>query len=113
MTRAGLVRFIPRQQGAGALIGEPVDRELDVGKAVRNGEAVQVRVFSGSSVLNPGSPTSAIETISRILSPLSAAEVGTIRCIGLNVSCLPQSLAAEVDWTLGGKEKAQQLIPTV
>ncbi|KAI2623477.1 hypothetical protein GGS26DRAFT_600352 [Hypomontagnella submonticulosa] len=79
-----LVRFLPRRQDAAALIGEPVDREIDVGKAVRNGEAVQVRVFSGSSVLNPGSPTNAIETISRILSPLSAAEVGTIRCIGLN-----------------------------
>ncbi|KAI2469904.1 hypothetical protein F4781DRAFT_442288 [Annulohypoxylon bovei var. microspora] len=79
-----LVRFIPRRQVARPLIGQPVDRLVDVGKAVYEGKAVEVRTFSGTSVLNPGSPTDQIETIGRILSPLSAEEVGTIRCIGLN-----------------------------
>ncbi|KAI0890241.1 uncharacterized protein GGS22DRAFT_10680 [Annulohypoxylon maeteangense] len=79
-----LVRFIPRRQFARPLIGQPVDRLIDVGKAVYEGKAVEVRAFSGTSVLNSGSPTDQIETIDRILSPLSADEVGTIRCIGLN-----------------------------
>ncbi|KAI1104106.1 hypothetical protein F4804DRAFT_352475 [Jackrogersella minutella] len=79
-----LVRFIPRREAAQPLIGQPVDGNIDVGKAVYAGEAVEVRVFSGASVLNPGSPTDKIEVISRILSPVSAEEVGTIRCIGLN-----------------------------
>jgi hypothetical protein len=62
-----------------------VDSNVDVGKAVRNGEEVKVKVFSGSSVLRPGSPTDKVEVIDRILSPLAHEEVGTIRCIGLNV----------------------------
>ncbi|KAI1204916.1 uncharacterized protein F4807DRAFT_300090 [Annulohypoxylon truncatum] len=79
-----LVRFIPRRQVSRPLIGQPVDRLIDVGKAVYEGKAVEVRAFSGTSVLSPGSPTDQIETIDRILSPLAREEVGTIRCIGLN-----------------------------
>ena len=71
------------------LIGEPVDAAIDVGAAVRNGQAVQVRVYSGNSVLDAGEPTGETVTIGRILSPLTQNEVGTIRCIGLNVSCWP------------------------
>jgi 2-keto-4-pentenoate hydratase/2-oxohepta-3-ene-1,7-dioic acid hydratase in catechol pathway len=41
-------------------------------------------VYSGISVLNPGDSTSKTEYIRTLLSPLSASEVGTIRCIGLN-----------------------------
>ncbi|KAI1079171.1 hypothetical protein F5B20DRAFT_181541 [Whalleya microplaca] len=79
-----LVRFVPRGDSTSVLIGQPVDGAVDVGKAVRNGEDVQVKVFSGSSVLDPGSPTDKVEVIDRILSPLSTSEVGSIRCIGLN-----------------------------
>ncbi|KAI1485441.1 hypothetical protein F5X96DRAFT_674637 [Biscogniauxia mediterranea] len=79
-----LVRFVPRADGTSVLLGQPVDGEVDVGKAVRDGEKVKVTVFSGNSVLNPGLPTGRIEIIDRILSPLTAAEVGSIRCIGLN-----------------------------
>lgn len=46
---------------------------------------MQAEVFSGSSVLAPGEATGNIEAISRVLSPLASSEVGTIRCIGLNV----------------------------
>ena len=81
----GLVRFVPRGDGSSVLIGQPVDSQLDVGKAVRKGEEVRVQVFSGTSVLEPGSQTDRVETIDKILSPLSASEVGSIRCIGLNV----------------------------
>ncbi|KAK7956788.1 fumarylacetoacetate hydrolase [Apiospora aurea] len=79
-----LVRFAPKGKEGEVLIGQPVDSNVDVGKAVRNGEEVQVKVFSGDSALNPGSLTDKVETIARILSPLSASEVGSIRCIGLN-----------------------------
>lgn len=66
------------------LIGQPVDSDVDVGVAVRKGQYVEVKVFSGSSVLSPGSPTDKVEAIDRVLSPVSQQEVGTIRCIGLN-----------------------------
>lgn len=82
----GLVRFIPRSDQSVKLLGQPVDDKIDVGAAVRAGKEVQVSVFSGSSVLAPGSETKRIESISRLLSPLAQDEVGTIRCIGLNVS---------------------------
>lgn len=83
---SGLVRFVPRGQQNSILIGEPLDSDIDVGKEVRNGHDVKVKVFSGTSVLDAGSETSVIESIDRILSPLAMSEVGTIRCIGLNVS---------------------------
>jgi 2-keto-4-pentenoate hydratase/2-oxohepta-3-ene-1,7-dioic acid hydratase in catechol pathway len=44
--------------------------------------------YSGSSVLSPGIPNGKIATIGKLLSPLAESEVGTIRCIGLNVSAL-------------------------
>lgn len=83
---SGLVRFVPRGQQNSILIGEPLDFDIDVGKEVRNGHDVKVKVFSGTSVLDAGSETGVIESIDRILSPLAMSEVGTIRCIGLNVS---------------------------
>lgn len=82
---AGLVRFVPRGQQNSILIGEPLNSDIDVGKEVRNGHDVKVKVFSGTSVLDAGSETGAVESIDRILSPLSMSEVGAIRCIGLNV----------------------------
>lgn len=48
-----------------------------------------METYSGTSVLDPGTPTGKIETVGRLLSPLAASEVGTIRCIGLNVSLRP------------------------
>lgn len=76
---------MPKADGSAVLIGQPVDSGVDVGAAVRKGQDVQVKVYSGSSVLSPGSPTDKVEVIDRVLSPLSMQEVGTIRCIGLNV----------------------------
>ncbi|KAK0636889.1 hypothetical protein B0T17DRAFT_613555 [Bombardia bombarda] len=79
-----LVRFVPKGDDSQVLLGEPVDSTLDIGVAVRKGEDVEVKVFSGASVLAPGSPTGQVAVIGRILSPLTQQEVGTIRCIGLN-----------------------------
>ncbi|KAF5532252.1 bifunctional 4-hydroxyphenylacetate degradation enzyme [Fusarium mexicanum] len=79
-----LVRFTPRSNTSSILIGQPVKDEIDVGLALRNDTEVQVNVFSGNSVLNPGQSTGRVEIIHKIFSPLAANEVGTIRCIGLN-----------------------------
>jgi hypothetical protein len=84
-----LVRFVPASDSKAILIGEPVDAKLDVGLAIRKGDDVQVKVFSGKSALNPGSLSDKTEKIARLLSPLAQEEVGTIRCIGLNVRFSP------------------------
>jgi hypothetical protein len=67
-------------------VGEPVNPDLDVGISTYDGQDVEVKVFSGSSVTSPGEDTGKVEVVERLLSPISKAEVGTIRCIGLNVS---------------------------
>lgn len=77
---------MPAGDDSKILIGEPVDGSLDVGAAVRKGDKVEVKLFSGTSVLEAGVPTDKTAVIGRILSPLAQDEVGTIRCIGLNVS---------------------------
>lgn len=84
-TYSRLVRFLPKSSSS-PLIGEPVNAEQDVGLATYNNEPVEVEVFSGSSILSPGERTGRNETVDKLLSPLSQDEVGTIRCIGLNVS---------------------------
>src|SRR3954453_3767361 len=86
MAPSGLVRFVPRSDPSKTLIGQPEDDIIDVGVAVFRGEDVLVKVFSGASVLAPGQETGQTAVIDRILSPLAISEVGSIRCIGLNVS---------------------------
>ena len=83
-----LVRFVPKSDSSSVLIGQPEDDQLDVGKALYDGKEVAVKVFDGKSVLNPGKATGHTESIEKVLSPLSMSEVGTIRCIGLNVRSL-------------------------
>lgn len=67
-------------------IGEPTLETLDVGVALRNREAVSAYFYTGLSVLSPGQKTDKVIEVERVLSPLAQHEVGTIRCIGLNVS---------------------------
>jgi len=95
MSYSRLVRFIP-QKGASPVIGEPADKDIDVGLAVFQGKQVKVDVFSGESVLKPGNKTGKSEVVGELLSPLAAEEVGTIRCIGLNVSLMSSPKTAEV-----------------
>jgi hypothetical protein len=85
---------VPKGDESKILLGEPADVSVDVGAAVRKGEDVVVNVYSGTSVLDAGSPTGETAVIGRILSPLARKEVGTIRCIGLNVSIRPAWLGA-------------------
>ncbi|KAL3421616.1 fumarylacetoacetate hydrolase family protein [Phlyctema vagabunda] len=79
-----LIRFQPSENPSEILVGAPIDEDVDVGAALVAGKQVQVQVWSGTSVLAPGQATSRSVTIGKILSPVSEAEVGTIRCIGLN-----------------------------
>ncbi|KAM5354982.1 hypothetical protein ACJ41O_001628 [Fusarium nematophilum] len=79
-----LVRFVPKSDPNKILIGQPVSDEENIGAGLYKGDGIQVKVFSGTSVLNLGEKTGAVETIERVLSPLATSEVGTIRCIGLN-----------------------------
>ncbi|RMZ76956.1 hypothetical protein DV737_g4621, partial [Chaetothyriales sp. CBS 132003] len=68
------------------LLGQPVSADVDVGLAVHNGDDVPCHIFSGTSILNPGTiaDRTRTESIGTLLSPLSQSEIGTIRCIGLN-----------------------------
>ncbi|SCV73157.1 BQ2448_7082 [Microbotryum intermedium] len=82
-----LVRFIPSSSphGSEAVIGEPVDASLDVGRAIYEAkQPVKVNLYSGTTVLDAGQATGEQAEIGELLSPLGQDEVGTIRCIGLN-----------------------------
>lgn len=79
------MRFIPKS-GTEPVIGEPQDPSQDVGLASYKSQPINVSVFSGKSVLSPGEKTGNTAQVDRLLSPLAEEEVGTIRCIGLNVS---------------------------
>lgn len=62
------------------LIGEPVSSTQDVGLATYKGEKVEVNLYDGKSILNPGHKTGKTAVVERLLSPLAEEEVGTIRC---------------------------------
>ncbi|KAL4874757.1 hypothetical protein BJY04DRAFT_224665, partial [Aspergillus karnatakaensis] len=83
-TFSRLLRFHPKSSPTAILIGQPTSPTLDIGLALYNNQEVSVSVFTGSSILTPGVQTTRSETIHKLLSPLSQAEIGTIRCIGLN-----------------------------
>jgi hypothetical protein len=92
------VRFIPKSGSSDKpLIGEPQDPKQDVGLAAYDSQPIKVSVFSGSSVLQPGEKTGDVAEVGKLLSPLAETEVGTIRCIGLNVRSLT------LDLRLGGE----------
>lgn len=84
MGASRLIRFLP--SGASSpRIGEPVG-DVDVGKATYAGDKVEVELYSGDSVLDPGNKTGEKVTVDKVLAPVTQRECGTIRCIGLNVS---------------------------
>ncbi|KAF1982745.1 hypothetical protein K402DRAFT_384040 [Aulographum hederae CBS 113979] len=84
MTISRLLRFTPLTNPRAILIGEPLDQSLDVGLALRNGEEVQVKCCSGTSILAPGILTGRVEVVGRVLCPVTRVEGGTVRCVGLN-----------------------------
>ncbi|KAG9240842.1 hypothetical protein BJ878DRAFT_570690 [Calycina marina] len=79
-----LIRFVPQSNPESILIGEPIVKDQDVGLATYENKLVEALVFSGKSVLEPGTATDKVEAVKKLLSPLEVGEVGTIRCIGLN-----------------------------
>lgn len=84
---------MPQSNAESILIGEPIIKELDVGRAIYDGRLVEAKVFTGSSVLEPRTPTVRLEVVTKLLSPLSSGEVGTIRCTGLNIHVIPRCMA--------------------
>ena len=97
---AGLIRFIPKN-GSSPVIGEPVNADQDVGLASYKSESIEVETFSGSSILQPGSRTGKKVQVERIVSPLAQEEVGTIRCVGLNVSVAWRLCIGSADDSIG------------
>lgn len=80
-----LLRF--KDAAGRTLIGEPVDAGLDVGLASFAQTPISVKVYSGVSILDlTTKPTGEVADVATILCPLAETEVGSIRCIGLNVS---------------------------
>lgn len=78
-------------------IGEQVDPNQDVGQAVADGEKVRVNAFTGNSVLDTETVrTGEVQMIHKLLSPVSAKEIGTIRCIGLNYTDHAKDLKMEI-----------------
>lgn len=86
-----------------------MDEEVDVGVAVREGKEVTVDVFSGNSVLSPGQASGQNEVVGQVLSPLTQNEVGTIRCIGLNVSTFDRGDTVD-SWSLESLQERKTLI---
>ncbi|RDW69998.1 hypothetical protein BP5796_08395 [Coleophoma crateriformis] len=65
--------------------GEPVEADIDVGIAMSDGHDVTINILDTSSGLSAAAKfTGETKKAKTILSPLTPAEVGTIRCIGLN-----------------------------
>lgn len=80
-----LLRF--KDASGRTLLGEPVDSEVDVGLASFAGTPIKVNVYSGTSMIDlEAQPTGEVVEVATILCPLTEPEVGSIRCIGLNVS---------------------------
>lgn len=84
MGASRLIRFLPSGSST-VRIGEPVG-DIDVGLATYAGDKVEVELYDGESVLDPGAKTGEKVTLDRVLAPVTQRECGTIRCIGLNVS---------------------------
>ena len=91
-----LIRFIPQSSPHRILLGQPIDPTLDIGLAAYHNKAISVDIFSGSTILSPGHSTGTTDIVKTLLSPLTASEVGSIRCIGLNY----RQHAAEVNMAL-------------
>lgn len=65
--------------------GEPVDAEMDIGLASKDGKDIAIKVFDKSSLLAlDAKATNKTLHVKHLLSPISSKEVGTIICIGLN-----------------------------
>jgi hypothetical protein len=69
---------VPQSNVGSILIGVPVINDLDVGGAIYDGELIEAKIFMGGPVLEPGTPTGRVETVKKLLSPLSNKKISTI-----------------------------------
>ena len=83
-----LIRFLS-SPNSHAHVGEPVDGEVDVGLALYEGKSIEAYELGGNSLLHSEAltRTGKVLNVHQLLSPIAQDEIGTIRCIGLNVSC--------------------------
>ncbi|KAF9266219.1 fumarylacetoacetate hydrolase [Marasmius fiardii PR-910] len=80
-----LIRFVAVETSR-VHIGEPVDRNLDVGLASHEKRPIQAYEILGS-VLDPSAQvTKNVLTVKTLLAPLSNEEIKYVRCLGLNYS---------------------------
>jgi len=80
-----LIRFVAVETSR-VHIGQPVDPNIDVGLAAHHGKVIKAREIVGSALDPAAQVTNNILTVKALLSPLSAREVGIVRCLGLNYS---------------------------
>lgn len=78
-----LVRFIAKEDGR-EWFGQPVDDYQDVGVAYANRDVIKVNVLFTHPLKGRGPLSGIIKTVATLLSPLSAADIGTIRALGAN-----------------------------
>ncbi|KAI4850148.1 hypothetical protein E4T44_02917 [Aureobasidium sp. EXF-8845] len=65
--------------------GQPDSEDVDIGLAMLNGEPVTVDILDAKSALdNDANFTGIKKRVTKLLSPISAAQAGAIYCIGLN-----------------------------
>ncbi|KAL0070152.1 hypothetical protein AAF712_002642 [Marasmius tenuissimus] len=80
-----LIRFVAAETSR-VHIGEPVDRNLDVGLASHNGQTIKAYEIIGSALDPAAQVTENVLTVRTLLSPVSNEEVKYVRCLGLNYS---------------------------
>ncbi|PWY99807.1 hypothetical protein BCV70DRAFT_200717 [Testicularia cyperi] len=78
-----LVRFIAKEDGQ-EYFGQPVDDYQDIGVAYANSDLIQVNVVFGHPLKQAAPLSGAIKTVSVLLTPLSAADIRTVRALGAN-----------------------------
>ncbi|KAF8735973.1 hypothetical protein AX14_001118 [Amanita brunnescens Koide BX004] len=86
MTRwTRLIRFVAAETSR-VHIGQPVDPNVDVGLAAYQGKVIKAHEIIGSALDPVAQVSNNVLTVKTLLSPLSAREVGIVRCLGLNYS---------------------------
>ncbi|KAK1226686.1 hypothetical protein PQX77_010330 [Marasmius sp. AFHP31] len=80
-----LIRFVAAETSR-VHIGEPVDRNLDVGLASHNGQTIKAYEIIGSALDPAAQVTKNVLTVRTLLAPVSNEEVKYVRCLGLNYS---------------------------
>lgn len=80
-----LIRFVAAETSR-VHIGEPVDKNLDVGLASHFQQPFKAYEILGSALDPAAQVTKNVLTVKTLLSPLSNEEIKYVRCLGLNYS---------------------------